>query len=275
MRLAEHVALCSLVALAACADTAVPNPLGNDDAGFAGQEDASGSDSGEVSDGEAGSPEGGASNGGEDASARDAGRLADGSADSGNDSGFEADSGSDAGNEAGQDAGSDGGHDGGTCGPSICTSAAGVCPTTTSSATCSQDAQGCWVESAPSACGTSQVCTAGVCTTVSPPRQTAPLSTALVTSQQPTFHWSLATGTTGAEVEICSTRACGTVLQTFTVTGSSGSPHRAHEGDLFLALARRAERGRCDRDEPRLGGARRSAKRCGGSLLGHDRGPQR
>jgi hypothetical protein len=81
------------------------------------------------------------------------------------------------------------------------------------------------------------LCSGGSCVTVAPPRQVAPLSTALVTSQSPTFHWTLATGTTGAQVDICSTRACGTVLQTFTATGASGSPSTAlGQGTYFWRL---------------------------------------
>jgi hypothetical protein len=53
-----------------------------------------------------------------------------------------------------------------------------------------------------------------------------------VTSQQPTFRWVLAAGTTGAQVDICSTRACTTVVQTVTSVagGTTAAP--------ALALAR-------------------------------------
>ncbi len=59
---------------------------------------------------------------------------------------------------------------------------------------------------------------------LTPPRLIAPLSTALTTSRTPTLHWSLASGTDGAQVQICKDRACSMVLQTFTATGSSGKP---------------------------------------------------
>ena len=82
-------------------------------------------------------------------------------------------------------------------------------------------------------CGApNQACNAGACVTVAAPQPIAPLSTALVTSQQPTFRWALAAGTTGAQVDICSTRACTTVLQ--TITGAAG----ATTGVPSTALAR-------------------------------------
>ncbi len=67
-------------------------------------------------------------------------------------------------------------------------------------------------------------------TTIAAPRPISPLSTALATSQQPTFRWALADGTTGAQIDICLDRACTSLVQTFAVAGASGAPS--------LALAR-------------------------------------
>jgi hypothetical protein len=62
-----------------------------------------------------------------------------------------------------------------------------------------------------------------ICDTA-PPRLKAPLSTATVTKLSPTLHWELAPGTTGAKIEICTTRDCSTVFDTFEVNGTSGTP---------------------------------------------------
>jgi len=53
------------------------------------------------------------------------------------------------------------------------------------------------------------------------PRLIAPLSTTSVTRHQPTFHVALPTGADGVRVEICSSRACTTVLQSVDATGAS------------------------------------------------------
>ena len=53
------------------------------------------------------------------------------------------------------------------------------------------------------------------------------MSTSTVTSQTPTLHWALASGTDGARVQICHDRACGTVEQTLDVTGTSAAPTTA------------------------------------------------
>jgi hypothetical protein len=52
----------------------------------------------------------------------------------------------------------------------------------------------------------------------------APLSTATVTSQQPTLRWLLAPGTDGARVELCRDRAMTTSCTSFDATGASGRP---------------------------------------------------
>jgi hypothetical protein len=59
---------------------------------------------------------------------------------------------------------------------------------------------------------------------VGAPRPIAPLSTATVTSQQPTLHWELAPTSDGAQVEICRDRACKQSVVTFLAPGTSGAP---------------------------------------------------
>ncbi len=103
---------------------------------------------------------------------------------------------------------------------------------------------GCTGWSAPAPCAVNQICqtnddqpacvcapnsvlVAGVCTPVGVPRPIAPLSTATVTSQQPVLRWALATGDAGAQVEICSDRACAQAVTTFSAVGSSGTPPTA------------------------------------------------
>jgi hypothetical protein len=74
-------------------------------------------------------------------------------------------------------------------------------------------------------CGAGQVCRAAVCVSVAPPpRLTAPLSTATVTSRRPTLRWALAGGTDGARVEVCRDRACSTVVAAFDAVGTGGAP---------------------------------------------------
>jgi hypothetical protein len=62
---------------------------------------------------------------------------------------------------------------------------------------------------------------------IAPPQLVAPLSTALVTSQTPTFHWKPAAGATGAQVDICRDRSCTSIVTSFTANGSSGAPASA------------------------------------------------
>jgi hypothetical protein len=56
------------------------------------------------------------------------------------------------------------------------------------------------------------------------PTPIAPLSTATVTSQQPTLHWQLAPASDGAQVEICPDRACTQPVVTFLAPGTTGQP---------------------------------------------------
>lgn len=111
-------------------------------------------------------------------------------------------------------------------------------------AKCVTSSDGCTEWSAPTPCAVNQICqtnngqpscacapnsvlVAGVCTPVGVPRPIAPLSTATVTSQQPVLHWALAPGDAGAQVEICSDRACTQMVTTFNAVGSSGTPPAA------------------------------------------------
>ncbi len=57
-----------------------------------------------------------------------------------------------------------------------------------------------------------------------PPRLIAPLSTASVTSQQPTLRWAQESVWDGARVQICRDRGCATVEHTLDVTGTSARP---------------------------------------------------
>jgi len=56
------------------------------------------------------------------------------------------------------------------------------------------------------------------------PRLIAPLSTATVTSRRPTFHWTLTSGTDGAQIQICRDRACSNLVATFETSGDHGAP---------------------------------------------------
>ncbi len=51
------------------------------------------------------------------------------------------------------------------------------------------------------------------------PRAIAPMASATVTSQQPTFHFSLPPAASGVVIEVCADRACTSVEQTFAATG--------------------------------------------------------
>jgi FG-GAP-like repeat len=59
---------------------------------------------------------------------------------------------------------------------------------------------------------------------VGAPTPIAPLSTATVTSRQPTLHWQLAPASDGAQVEICHDRACTQTVVTFLAPGTTGQP---------------------------------------------------
>ncbi len=55
-------------------------------------------------------------------------------------------------------------------------------------------------------------------------RPIGPLSMGTVTTQRPTLRWSVPSGVDRVTVEICADRACGTVVQTFDATSTSGQP---------------------------------------------------
>lgn len=75
------------------------------------------------------------------------------------------------------------------------------------------------------ACGATATCRLGSCVAVlNPPRAIAPMSTATVTSQRPTLRWQLASGTDGAEVELCRDRACTVGRMTIAGAGTSARP---------------------------------------------------
>ncbi|MDO9021761.1 MAG: VCBS repeat-containing protein [Deltaproteobacteria bacterium] len=59
-----------------------------------------------------------------------------------------------------------------------------------------------------------------------PPRPLAPLSLGGVTQLRPTLRWALSAGHDGAEVQLCRDRACGSVIETLTATGSNARPTR-------------------------------------------------
>lgn len=81
----------------------------------------------------------------------------------------------------------------------------------------------------------------GVCVPIPAPRPIAPLSTAVATSQSPTFRWALSGVATGAHVQICKDRACNVVLTAFDANGSSGRPAGGlPPGLLFWRLFGRA-----------------------------------
>jgi hypothetical protein len=61
---------------------------------------------------------------------------------------------------------------------------------------------------------------------VAPPRPLAPLSLGGVTQLRPTLRWALSAGHDGAAVELCRDRACGSVIETLTATGTSARPTR-------------------------------------------------
>jgi hypothetical protein len=56
------------------------------------------------------------------------------------------------------------------------------------------------------------------------PRPVAPISVSYVTTQRPTFSWSLPAGADGAQVDVCADRACSRVVTSFAAAGTSGAP---------------------------------------------------
>ena len=134
---------------------------------------------------------------------------------------------------------------GGTCGASGCASGFHVCTgLCVPDASITQCGPSCMPCPAPPAHGMATcdgtscdfVCTGGyarfgaLCD-VPVPRLIAPMSTATATTRRPTFRWQLATGTTGARVELCADRACTTVSSVIdqssgtSVAAASDLPH--------------------------------------------------
>jgi hypothetical protein len=77
-------------------------------------------------------------------------------------------------------------------------------------------------------------------------RPIAPLSTATVTSQQPTLRWQLPSGAEGARVEICRDRAFTVQCQTIDAAGTSGRPARALERGVWFWRLRARSGGNLD-----------------------------
>jgi hypothetical protein len=65
------------------------------------------------------------------------------------------------------------------------------------------------------------------------PRPIAPLSTSMVTSQQPSFRWELPPGVEGVTIEICRDRALTVQCQTVDADGTSGRPARVLERGVW------------------------------------------
>lgn len=63
----------------------------------------------------------------------------------------------------------------------------------------------------------------GACVAIEAPRLVAPISASRVTSARPTLAWSLASGSTGARVEVCRDAACAEVVATFDAEGGSAT----------------------------------------------------
>ncbi len=74
-------------------------------------------------------------------------------------------------------------------------------------------------------CNTGYARTGGTCQLL-PPKQLLPGSASFATSNRPRFEWALPAGVMGAQLEVCTTRACTTMLPGFpvTVVGTSHTP---------------------------------------------------
>ncbi len=85
-------------------------------------------------------------------------------------------------------------------------------------------------------CAAADSCIEGIC--VSPaPRSIAPLSTALVTSQTPTFYFAPAANSIGTRVEICADRACTEILSSQdTMASELTVPNPLDPGTLYWRL---------------------------------------
>lgn len=73
-------------------------------------------------------------------------------------------------------------------------------------------------------CATGFVASAGGCAPAPPPRPVAPLSLGDVSRARPTLEWTLPPGLDGAEVELCRDRACMSILERLTATGTRATP---------------------------------------------------
>jgi hypothetical protein len=98
-------------------------------------------------------------------------------------------------------------------GEAVCGSAPGACVDLASDAT--------HCGSCGHTCGSSQTCGGGVCVPNTPPHQIFPPSLSVLTGNQPMLRWALPPGVSTAVVEICADRPCGTIVQSFVVTGTS------------------------------------------------------
>lgn len=81
-------------------------------------------------------------------------------------------------------------------------------------------------------------CTAGACgftcntgylpdgagCTAAPPRPVAPLSGFNVSTRRPVFRWALPAGLTGAHIDVCTDRACTSIVYSADATGSTHTP---------------------------------------------------
>jgi hypothetical protein len=104
--------------------------------------------------------------------------------------------------------------------PAHCGSCANACSTiANATATCTASVCG-------FVCNPGFTLMAGRCV-LPAPRLRAPLSTTYVTRQRPSLTAILPTGADGVRVEICSDRACTTILETIDATGPSAQPTMA------------------------------------------------
>jgi hypothetical protein len=105
--------------------------------------------------------------------------------------------------------------------------------------TCEVGASGCATWGAAVACASPLTCvdeegTHASCVAIAPARPIAPLSTATVTSHAPIFRWALASGTDGAQVDVCRDRACAKIAMSFPAHGSSGAPPTPLERGVYF-----------------------------------------
>jgi hypothetical protein len=92
-------------------------------------------------------------------------------------------------------------------------------------------------------CFTGQTCGGSTCSGSEPTtlvRPVAPLSGMMMTTRRPTFKWALPTGFDGAHVQICSDRACATVVANIIGTTSAQPAADLPPGPLFWRLFARS-----------------------------------